>query len=376
MKTQLELQDNTLHLYRYPVKSQHVSLQAWDSADELIFDYVSTEPQYLEKSKAILNDEFGALACLFKNNIKTWYSDSKVSHLALLNNWRMNYDSSPEFKIVRQLSDIDDSAQMVILKLPKNHQFLIEILITLRNKLASNTLVITGGKADKISKSTLQLFEQHLGETHTSLAKKKSRLIFSKVDKSVQTASKYPLTWLCDNSQLAISNFSNVFCANQLDIGARFLLHHLPNFQEKTVIDLGCGNGVLSAHALMHPLKKLYCVDESQMAIDSAHATLVNNFGDIDTEIFFVHSNCLEQVEEKQADVILCNPPFHQNNAITDHIAWQMFNDSKYALCKGGELRVVGNRHLGYDKKLKRVFGNCKLVAKNKKFVILSCIKR
>ena len=32
----------------------------------------------------------------------------------------------------------------------------------------------------------------------------------------------------------------------------------------------------------------------------------------------------------------LCNPPFHQQHAVTDHIAWQMFNDSFKALKQGG----------------------------------------
>ena len=52
-----------------------------------------------------------------------------------------------------------------------------------------------------------------------------------------------------------------------------------------------------------------------------------------------------------------------------------MFNDAKRVLKKGGELRIVGNRQLGYHVKLKRVFGNCKIIANNKKFVVLSSIK-
>jgi 16S rRNA (guanine1207-N2)-methyltransferase len=38
---------------------------------------------------------------------------------------------------------------------------------------------------------------------------------------------------------------------------------------------------------------------------------------------------------------------------------------------------VIGNRHLGYDKKLGRLFGkhNVKLVASNAKFVVLQATK-
>jgi 16S rRNA G1207 methylase RsmC len=69
---------------------------------------------------------------------------------------------------------------------------------------------------------------------------------------------------------------------------------------------------------------------------------------------------------------VLCNPPFHQQTATTDHIAWQMFNDAFRVLKKGGELRIIGNRQLGYHVKLKRIFGNYNEIATNNKFVTLS----
>lgn len=91
-------------------------------------------------------------------------------------------------------------------------------------------------------------------------------------------------------------------------------------------------------------------------------------------------SNCLEQLlgqgQQNQYDKVLCNPPFHQQNAITDHIAWQMFHDSRDALRRGGHLIVVANRHLEYHIKLKRLFGGVKVLASNRKFVILSSAKR
>jgi 16S rRNA (guanine1207-N2)-methyltransferase len=54
-----------------------------------------------------------------------------------------------------------------------------------------------------------------------------------------------------------------------------------------------------------------------------------------------------------------------------------MFCDAKHVLEKRGELLVIGNRHLGYDGKLTRIFGksNVKTVAMNKKFVILQATK-
>ena len=53
----------------------------------------------------------------------------------------------------------------------------------------------------------------------------------------------------------------------------------------------------------------------------------------------------------------------------------QMFKDAKRVLKQGGELRIVGNRHLAYHQKLKAIFSNFELVASNKKFSINCCKK-
>ncbi|BDX05422.1 methyltransferase [Planctobacterium marinum] len=374
MRTELSIQDKRWQLHRYPPEQQHVSLQAWDAADEYIYQYLQENPELQMQQTAVLNDDFGALACMLPTQICAWYSDSKVAALAMQQNWHKNVQSTPEFSVHNNLSDLPDNTTQAILKLPKNNSFLAEQLITLRALLPKGALVITAGKANQIQKSTLALFEKHLGSTHTSLAVKKARLIFTRVNKTLSSQSKFPLRWPVENSGLQIANLANVFSSTSLDIGARFLLEHLPDCQNKQILDLGCGNGVLSVHAAQQKPAKIHCVDESAMAVASAQLTLQANFPAIPAAFF--HSNSLEQVPVEQLDVILCNPPFHQQNTITDHIAWQMFNDAKKALKKGGELRIVGNRHLNYHEKLKRLFGGCKVVASNRKFVILSSIKR
>jgi 16S rRNA (guanine1207-N2)-methyltransferase len=80
-------------------------------------------------------------------------------------------------------------------------------------------------------------------------------------------------------------------------------------------------------------------------------------------------------LSKESIDRVLNNPPFHENNAIRDAVAWQMFSESRDVLRPGGELWVVGNHHLAYQAKLKRLFGNCKLVASNDRFVVLQAVR-
>jgi 16S rRNA (guanine1207-N2)-methyltransferase len=53
-----------------------------------------------------------------------------------------------------------------------------------------------------------------------------------------------------------------------------------------------------------------------------------------------------------------------------------MFSEARRALRPGGELWVIGNRHLGYHLKLRRLFGNSELVASDAKFVVLRAVKK
>ena len=120
------------------------------------------------------------------------------------------------------------------------------------------------------------------------------------------------------------------------------------------------------------PLAEIHFVDESYMAIDSAKSNIKKNLPEQLAQCEFTVNDCLTNVNERNIDLVLCNPPFHQQTATTDHIAWQMFNDAFRVLKKGGELRIIGNRQLGYHVKLKRIFGNYNEIATNNKFVTLS----
>jgi 16S rRNA (guanine1207-N2)-methyltransferase len=73
--------------------------------------------------------------------------------------------------------------------------------------------------------------------------------------------------------------------------------------------------------------------------------------------------------------VVLCNPPFHQQQVVGDFLAWRMFQQARSALVTGGALYIVGNRHLGYHTKLSRLFRGVEQVAATPKFVILKARK-
>jgi 16S rRNA (guanine1207-N2)-methyltransferase/23S rRNA (guanine1835-N2)-methyltransferase len=384
MNTSLTLLDRNLQLVRFPQNLQHPSWQAWDAADEYLIEYVEQNIQdFQNQSLSIYNDDFGALACWFADAKPLWISDSYVSKQSCLVNLQQNDIPIESVTFYDSVTPVDSPVELVLLKIPKTTALLEQQLIDLQTRVSTATTVIAAGKAKLIQKSTLALFEKYLGTTTTSLAKKKARLVFCQPTGTQSHSSPYPTVWFTDKPRFEISNLANVFARQQLDIGARFLLEHLsklPNMDNKTVIDLGCGNGVLGLHILNQDKQaKVVFVDESYMAVASAKQNVLVNLPEKELQSEFIVNNCLDDFVNKakfsEVDIVLCNPPFHQQNTITDHIAWQMFKDAKSLLKNGGQLFVVGNRHLDYPNKLKRLFANAITVATNQKFSILCASK-
>ncbi|HET8711691.1 MAG TPA: methyltransferase, partial [Spongiibacteraceae bacterium] len=113
--------------------------------------------------------------------------------------------------------------------------------------------------------------------------------------------------------------------------------------------------------------------DESYQAIAAVQTNYAaNGLSEIRPSAAFHVDDVFTHYSGESFDLILCNPPFHQGHVVGDHIARQMCAQSKKHLCRGGEFWLVGNRHLDYHIALKKIFGNCRQIAANAKFVILA----
>ncbi|WP_088330671.1 methyltransferase [Lacimicrobium sp. SS2-24] len=377
MKTDLILTDKTLQLYRYPAASQHKSEQAWDAADEYLLACLSESEPSQTQPLWIFNDDCGALGCALSQFHPNWINDSFVSRLACQQNLQCNDIDPSRIVFFDSLSLPDTPPHLVLIKIPKTLALLEYQLWQLQSSVTPDTRIIAAGKVTQIHTSTLALFEKYLGPVTTSLARKKARLIYCQPQTHQSQPCPYPSSWKMPQREWLIQNHSNVFSRQQLDIGARFMLEHLPQEPVDTAIDLGCGNGVLGMALLESGIAQHVCfADESYMAVASARLNVSHNLSAAISQCEFRVSDCLSQILPRKTHLILCNPPFHQQQRITDHIAWQMFKQAKDALHRGGELRIIGNRHLGYHHKLKRLFGGYHQVAANNKFSILSAIKR
>jgi len=391
MDNTLSVPQGAFTLDRYP-RLPRQPLRAWDAADEYVLQHLA-ENNLLDHAKNILvvNDEFGALTIPLASFQPHVYSDSYIACHCLHMNLRGNSVTDEEITFINSTEKLNVTYDVVIVKIPKSKALLEHQLFQLRHNISPETIVVSAAMVKHIHTSTLQLFERIIGPTTTSLARKKARLIFSQPQLERKIGqSPYPANYRLPEYDLKIHNHANVFAAKKLDIGTRFFLEQLPQDKEvETVVDLGCGNGLLGIiFARRNPQAHITFIDESYMAVDSARINFTRAFPasaphNIDNATSatttrsadFLVSDCLTAIDNNSIDLILNNPPFHQNNVVGDHIAWNMFKQAQAVLRNNGELWVIGNRHLGYHIKLKRLFGNCELVASNNKFVLLRAIK-
>jgi len=368
------------------------NLQAWNSADLYILKQLSDWFQAgeidLKKVKIlIINDAFGALSVPLSQFGCDSYSDSFISHDAALLNIKNNCpDNIENITLIKSTDNINKKYDLVLFKEVKNQVFFKEEMHKLVQCLKPETLILGGIMAKNLQKNTLNILSNTIGPAHASLTWKKARLLFVNKDAEQKKAEKSDAvviaSYQLEHSNETIYSLANVFCRNKLDIGTRFFLQHFPGDNSsikkefKKIVDLGCGNGVLSLKAAqVYPDASITCIDESYMAVASAKMTLEANLQSNGTDYNYLAANALSDFSADSADLILCNPPFHQEYVVGDAIAWQMFKQSKKVLEKGGELWIVGNRHLAYHLKLQKIFGNQKLIASNKKFVIIKAVK-
>ncbi|SDG53321.1 16S rRNA (guanine1207-N2)-methyltransferase [Pseudomonas benzenivorans] len=364
-----------LELIRHP-EQQAEPLQAFDAADQYLLTHLHEQGLARGDRVLLLNDSFGALAAsLAGHALVTSSGDSHLGHLGLTANLVRNHLPADAIDFVAASETAQGPFDWVLIRVPKTLALLEEQLIRLHGQLAPGARVVAAAMLKHLPRAAGDLLAKYIGPVQASLAVKKARLLLATPEDKPVPVSPYPTRYRLDKPAIELLNHANLFCREGLDIGTRAFLPHLPKHLGRIrVADLGCGNGVLGiAYALGSPLAELCLVDESYMAVQSATENWRAALGE--RPVTIRAGDGLAEQPADSLDLVLCNPPFHQQQVVGDFLAWRMFQQARAALVKGGELWIVGNRHLGYHAKLKRLFRGVEQVAATPKFVVLKAIK-
>ena len=163
---------------------------------------------------------------------------------------------------------------------------------------------------------------------------------------------------------------AGVFSKNAIDYGSRVLLDNFQPEGAKTLLDVGCGYGTLALTLAKKYGLKATLVDVNSRALDLAKKNADKN--NIEVNDIFL-SNIYDNVEGK-FDAVISNPPIRAGKEVVHTIlsdAYEHLNDD-------GHLTIVIQKKQGApsaQKKMKDVFGNCEIVAKDKGYYILRSYK-
>ncbi|MEK9712275.1 MAG: methyltransferase [Thalassolituus sp.] len=349
-----------LRLECFPPVPDHISL-AWDAADEYLLQESNSDIPSL-----ILNERYGALSCAL-NNAASW-TDSFCARLAAKQNADRNERTPARQLSWTELQNGDHSSEFeqILIRIPKQNDQLAAQLALIAAHYPHATVTLSG-MAKHIPVSVLKWLEQHADNYQQLPIQRKARVL--KVQGLNGFIDQQPKPKGFRLNGMSFSADAGVFCADKADPGAQVMIEHLPADLEGTICDLGCGNGILSAHlAKTNPQARIIATDDSELATIAATYNLEANGLNGSVR----HGNILSAVDEP-LDWIVCNPPFHDGHKQLTNIALSMFNEARNRLNSNGTLQVVANRHLPYQKPLQRLFRSVKVVSKHPKFNVFEC---
>ncbi len=166
-----------------------------------------------------------------------------------------------------------------------------------------------------------------------------------------------------------------VFAWDRIDPASALLVEHLPATLAGHGADLGAGFGYLSAEVLARcpRVTALDLYEAEARALDLAR----RNLQDIPHPArLHYHWHDVTAGLAGQYDFIVSNPPFHTpSRADRPDIGQRFIAVAAQALRPGGQLLLVANRHLPYEKILNDSFGEVRVAAERDGFKLIAATR-
>ena len=270
--------------------------------------------------------------------------------------------------------DASDSA-VVWMGLPASLDELDELLGKLWHLLGPDAHIVTGGRIKHMTRSMNDVATRWFDDVHASLGVRKARVLhFSSPRERPAITGEWPRTNTIKG--LTIRAHGGVFHTAGLDAGTSLLLGHLDAIAadvHSDAVNLGCGNGVISAHlARLLPQATIHATDVSWQAVDSTRLTAQANQLNIVTH----WCDGLADVPHESVDVVVTNPPFHRGTAQDHAPTLAMLADAARVLRPGGTLWCVYNNHLPWASHVQRTIGPTRQVVRNRRYTVIRTVRR
>jgi 16S rRNA (guanine1207-N2)-methyltransferase len=303
--------------------------------------------------------------------------DSCVAVEAAQRTLALNEVANAEVRLSEEAAIHDPAFDLAALVLPKGrgatHRALTDAAVALR---IGGRLLLAGPTRGGI-KSAIGQMEVLFGNAEVLRIKARHRVAVAVKRAPIAAPQPAPYAEVAAEVRGQTVRFVSrpgVFAGLALDQGTRVLIEAMQLNPTNAVLDLGCGSGVVGlVAARLCPQGHVTLMDASSAAVEAARRTLALN-GITNAEAML--SDCAAAVLDREFDVVVTNPPFHQGFGVEYDVARQFIVDAARVLRPGGRLYLVANRFIRYDRWIEECFGNVTTVYQDNRYRVLQAIKR
>lgn len=178
---------------------------------------------------------------------------------------------------------------------------------------------------------------------------------------------EHELSVVIAGKKLELVSSDGVFSKNNIDFGTMTLLNALYKRHDSigTLLDLGCGYGIIGISAAVVAGAKSTMRDVNQRAVELSKKNVEKNGVVADIEVGDGYQDI-----DKRFDIVVSNPPIRAGKKV--YYPW--IENAKDYLNIGGELWIVVQKKQGapsIKKLMQNTFGNCEVVDKDAGYFIL-----
>ncbi|MDR2295123.1 MAG: methyltransferase [Microbacterium sp.] len=278
-------------------------------------------------------------------------------------------------------AELVSGVTLVVGELPRTLAGVDEIAGLVARFADPDVLVVLAAREKDLERGMNDRLRDSFAEVSASRGRDKTRALIASNPRPSPSPA-YPRSELVSGLEFPIAAHGAVFAGTRLDIGTRALLDVLPTQLDAaalpahpTVVDLGCGTGVLGVWTARHlPGAQVIATDRSWSAVSSASRTA--ELAAVADRVETVHADAGEGIPDGSVDVVLLNPPFHDGRAVIDDMAHPLFRAAARMLRPGGTLLTVYNSHLRHRGALERIVGPTSQVSRTPKFTVTRSVTR